>query len=237
MFIRFRNLNFKFSKVDLHVYGSAQPFSWTHAHLVKLLISGQRPVLRNPLLINAFRTIDRADFVPEDYQEQAYQDKNIPIGYEEVTNSPSTIATQLELLEPQYGGRYLHIGTGSGYLAAILGYVAGKAGQVYSLERVQWLWEKARLNVRKYPELQTMEILLRDGRSGLADQPKFEGIIVSAAADQVAPELVEQLVSGGKLIMPTTDNMLHILEKLDNGQTVEEVRPGFYFEPLKPGLA
>jgi protein-L-isoaspartate(D-aspartate) O-methyltransferase len=223
--------------MDLRIYGSAQPFVWTHAHLIRVLISGARPVLKDPLLINAFRLIDRAAFVPEEYQDMAYQDKNIPIGYNEVTNSPSIIATQLELLQPRFGGRYLHIGSGSGYLPALLGFVAGGNGKVYTLERIQWLWERARTNIRKYPQLKGMEILLRDGRLGLPDQPKFDGIIVSGSLSDTPMELVSQLTSGGRLVYPTADNMLRTVEKLDNEQLQEEIIPGFYFEPLKPGLA
>lgn len=223
--------------MDLRIYGSAQPFTWTHSHLLRILVSGQRPVLTDPLLINAFRTIDRADFVPDHYRDIAYQDKNIDIGYEEVTNSPSIIATQLELLQPQYGGRYLHVGTGSGYLAAILGLVAGESGQVYSVERVQWLWEVARKNIRKYPELNQMEILLRDGRTGLPDQRKFDGIVLSGYLTESPAVLVDQLSVGAKLVMPTADSHIKIIEKLDNNQTQEEELVGFYFNALKPGLA
>lgn len=223
--------------LDLNIYGSAKPFQWTHEHLNRVLSTGSDPVLKNPIIINAFRAIDRGDFTPEDKLDLAYQDKPIEIGYSEQMTSPSTIGKMLEILQPQYGGNYLHLGTGTGYLGSLLGFIAGKQGRVYSLERVLWLWEKARKNLKKYPQLSTTSFLFRDGQFGLEDKSPYDGIILSYTLDKVPEALVNQLNIGGKLLIPQPDYSLRVVQKLQGDDIAEDSYSGFIFTPIKPGIA
>ncbi len=225
---------------DLNIYGSPQPFRWTHDFLIRILGTGNLPLITDPLLLNAFRSIDRAHFVPEDQQESAYTDRNVPLEYDEVLTNPTTIARMLQQLRPIYGGNYLELGGGTGYVAAILGFVAGDKGKVYSLERVQWLWEHARASLRNYPQLKNTEVLLRDGRLGLADKGPYDGIVVSFVWDDFDQILLPQLKIGGKLLIPTSDHTLRMVEKLADEEYVEEIIPEFSaygFGKVKEGIA
>lgn len=226
--------------MDMTNHGSSSPFKWTHERLLNFLITGRNPILYDPLLINAFRVIDRKDFVPEKYQDLAYHDRSLPLEYEEIMTSPITLAKMLQILGPLPGKKYLNLGTGSGYLSALLGAVAGSTGKVYSLERVQWLWEQARQNVRKYPSINNLEILYRDGHDGLIDKLPYDGIIVSFIMPEIKDSLVMQLQNGGKLIYPDQGHKLHLIERVTEDDFLEEEIPDFsayHFGEGKLGVA
>lgn len=205
----------------------SKPFEWTHSYLLQVLSTGRDPVIIDPLLLNAFRAVDRADFVPEDVREFAHQDKLVDIGYEEVMTNPVLVAKQLQIFNPVLGGKYLHLGSGTGFVSAILGFVAGDQGKVYTLERVQWLWEQTRANLRKYPEIICVEALYRNGNQGLADKAHYDGIIFSYVPPDITNELKLQLKVGGKLVAPREDHSLLILDKVDEDEFAEEKIYGF----------
>jgi protein-L-isoaspartate(D-aspartate) O-methyltransferase len=226
--------------MDLSIYGSPQPFRWTHDFLIKILGTGNLPLIQDPLLLNAFRSVNRADFVPEEHIGEAYTDRNIPLEYDEVLTNPTTIARVLRQLQPTYGGNYLELGGGTGYVAALIGFIAGEKGKVYSLERVQWLWERARNNLRKYPHIKNTELLLRDGSLGLADKGPYDGILVSFVWDELEQSLLQQLKIGGKLLVPTSEHQLRQIERLAETEFVEEIIPEFSayaFGRIKTGIA
>ncbi|MEP7104180.1 MAG: protein-L-isoaspartate O-methyltransferase [Candidatus Dojkabacteria bacterium] len=224
--------------IKINPYGTANVFSWTKEYLLSVLISGKSAILTDPLLINAFRTVDRKDFVPEKTANMAYGDYEIDIGYSEKLNKPTIIAQMLSYLSPMFGGKYLDVGTGSGYTAAILGFCAGDAGKVYSIERVQWIWEMARLNLKKYPNLKNIELLYRDGSEGLIQKAPFNGIHIAFADDEIAERLKMQLsTEGGILVHPTTSNDLKIITRNDIESFEEKIVSGFIFDKLKVGVA
>lgn len=213
--------------LNLQHYGSPQPFTWTNTHLVKLLTGGSQPIVTDPFLINAFRKIDRGDFLPESHKELAYHDRLVKIGYGQVSTNPTLVAKKLQILTPKYGGKYLHLGTGTGYLAAILSYVAGEAGLVYSIERIQWLWDKARENVKKYSQKVQPQILYRDALGGLPQKAPYTGIIFSFIPDEYPKHLLDQLAVGGRIIFPTPNHELHVVDRLGNNEFDEHIIPGF----------
>jgi len=220
---------------------SSSIFKWTKEYLVELLSTGPdpaHPILTDELLINAMNKIDRKDFVPEDYKNKAYDDLEIPIGYNEKLSRPTLIAEMLATLKPKFGGKYLDLGTGTGYSAAILAFVAGNQGKVFSIERVQWIWEIARNNIKKYPDLRNIELLYRDGAKGLQGQAPFDGIHVAFSMDEVPEELKLQLnTNGGRLVCPLSDNNLKIIDRKGVDDFTEETVPGFFIEGVKLGMA
>jgi len=219
--------------------GTGMVFQWTKEYMVKVLTTGKNPIVTDPLLINALQKIDRQDFVPELLRKQAYADVELDIGYGEKLTKPTAIAQMLALLKPTYGGKYLDIGTGTGYAAIILGFVAGDQGHVYTIERVQWLWEMARDNSKKYQDVvKNVDYLYRDGIEGLLAKAPFDGIHITFALKEIPQNLLTQLKpNGGRLVVPTEDMNLKVIERKGLEEYEEEIVPGFLFDGYKEGIA
>lgn len=225
--------------VDIKQFGGANLFKWDKDYLFRVLTSGKTPPISDPKLAMAFRQIDRKDFVPEKLQDSAYMDVDLDIGFGERFTRPTVLAQMASLLVLRPGGNYLDIGTGSGFFACIMGFMAGPEGHVYSLERVQLIWERARSNYVKYKEmLKNIDFLYRDGMEGLPQKAPFNAIHVSFAMDSVPQHLKMQLSQeGGKMVLPTKDNDLRLITRVDRENYEEEIIPGFIFNPGKEGLA
>jgi protein-L-isoaspartate(D-aspartate) O-methyltransferase len=227
--------------MNLFDYGSSSPFSWTNRHLVGYLTDPKHGLLQDPQIINAFRQVDRADFMPEELRSESYHDRLLKVGYGQIATNPSLIAKKLQLLQPKFGGKYLHLGTGTGYLATLLGHIAGDEGAVYSLERLQMMWDLARENSKSYRQRDmNLEILYRNGRAGLPQKAPYNGIIVSYVPNEFPQDLVEQLDLGGKLIFPTVGHELQVIEKTGDDAFVQEIIPGinaYAYGNFKDGVA
>lgn len=224
--------------MKLNNFGTGIVFKWTKEYLIKVLTLGKKPIVKDPLIVNALNRIDRRDFLPDTLKPQAYNDTEIEIGYSEVLNKPTVIAQMIALLKPKFGGRYLDIGTGTGYSAMILAFIAGDEGHVYTIERVQWLWEQASIYARKYPDIKNIDFLYRDGIEGLPQKAPFDGIHIAFALQTIPENLKMQLkVNGGRLVCPTTDMNLRVIERTAIDQYVEEIVPGFIFDAGRKGLA
>lgn len=218
-------------------FGGGSPFMWTHERLLRTLTTGIDPVIHDPLVLNAFRQVDRLDFVPAGQEGEAYADKELPLNYHESMIRPSAAAKLLQILNPQIGGKYLHLGTGSGYFAALLGMMVGSNGKVYTLDRVQWLTNQARKIIRQNSKLNNIELVYRNGSDGLLDKHPFDGIILTYAEDEPPLSLLSQLKINGKLIVPLTGTAVKIIEKTGHDTVVEEVQHDFIFDKGKVGLA
>lgn len=214
-------------------------FKWTKEYLVELLSTGKNPMITDPLLINAFTQVDRKDFVPQNLKDKAYNDLELDIGFGEKLSRPTVIAQMITLLKPKLGGKYLDLGSGMGYSAAIIAFVAGENGKVFSIERVQWIWENARENIKKYPKLiSNIQFIYKDGIDGLVNQAPFDGIHISFALESVPESLLMQLKSdGGRLIYPTSDNNLKVIQRNGIEDYEEEIIQGFTFNTYKEGMA
>jgi protein-L-isoaspartate(D-aspartate) O-methyltransferase len=142
--------------------------------------------------------VPRHEFVPERYQAQAYSDHPLPIGYGQTISQPYIVALMTELLELEATDRVLEVGTGCGYQAAILAEIVS---EVYTVEIVEPLAAEARERLERlgYSNVHT---LLGDGYHGWPEHAPYDGIIVTAAPDQVPDPLIEQLKDGAKLVIP-----------------------------------
>lgn len=152
----------------------------------------------NDRVLQAMQTVLRHKFVPENERHLAYEDFPLPIGYEQTISQPYIVAYMTEALEIQPDDRILEIGTGSGYQAAVLSVLAK---EVYSIEIVRPLCEEAelRLNNLGYKNVQ---IRCGDGYAGWPEKAPFDGIIITAAPENIPQPLLDQLASGGRLILP-----------------------------------
>jgi protein-L-isoaspartate(D-aspartate) O-methyltransferase len=211
--------------LNLPAFGSSQPVTLKHHDLIRILSSGANPIIEDPILINAFRQVDRGHFIPGEFKHLAYQDRLLKVAYNEVLTNPTVVAKMVSELSPRPGGKYLHLGSGTGYTANLLAYLAGRSGGVYSIERIHWFWHHAREYSKIYKDQVNLELLYRDGWNGLASQGPFDGIVFSFIPAKQPDQLLEQLAVGGKMIYPTAQHYLRVLEKINAVEVIESQVP------------
>ncbi len=154
--------------------------------------------IRDGRVLSAMRAVPRHEFIPEGYRQDAYKDGPQPIGEGQTISQPYIVASMTEHLELTEDSKVLEIGTGCGYQTAVLAEITK---QVYSIEVVPGLLDKARriLSALGYNWIETR---LGDGASGWPEAAPFDGIIVTAAAPQIPPALIEQLAVDGRMVIP-----------------------------------
>lgn len=198
-----------------------------------------RTGVQDPLVLEAMGRIERHRFVESALVGQAYEDTSLPIGWGQTISKPNVVARMIELLRGGASGRLgrvLEIGTGCGYQAAVLSQVAT---EVYSIERLKGLHERARDNLR-HLRLPNVHLLFGDGMQGYAAGAPYAGIISAAGGEQLPATWLEQLATGARLVAPTVTaagkQALVVVEKTPAGlrQTVFEA---VHFVPLKSGVA
>ncbi|MFA6536003.1 MAG: protein-L-isoaspartate O-methyltransferase [Candidatus Paceibacterota bacterium] len=188
-------------------------------------------VFQNEAIEKAFRAIDRADFVPADYQIEAYEDYALPLGFGQTMSQPSTVAFMLELLEPKNGDWVLDVGSGSGFSTALLSHVVGKSGKVIGVEIVPELVKFGQTNLAKYKLPQAKIISGKDLEIGFPEEAPYNRILVSAEAELISEELLNQLKIGGIMVMPVNHELVQIRKTSETEIETEEF-PGFSFVPL-----
>ena len=186
--------------------------------------------IRDPRVLDAMARVPRHEFTPEPYRSQAYEDHPLPIAEEQTISQPYIVAIMLEALVLQPSDKVLEIGTGSGYVTALL---AELAAHVVSIERHASLGAEARqlLSSMGY---QNVRIITGDGSAGFAECAPYDKIIVSAAAPQLPQALVNQLAEGGRMIVPVgreDAQQLQLIEMRD-GQPHTIFREMCRFVPL-----
>jgi protein-L-isoaspartate(D-aspartate) O-methyltransferase len=154
--------------------------------------------IRDRRLLEAFRAVPRAEFVPHQSRERADEDVPLPIPHGQVTTQPSLIARMVEALALRGGERVLEIGTGYGFQTALL---AALAGEVWSVERWEDVADCARTNLTARG-IDNAHVVVGDGTLGLPEQSPFDAIVVAAAFPEVPPPLAEQLADAGRLVQP-----------------------------------
>ncbi|WP_093161526.1 protein-L-isoaspartate(D-aspartate) O-methyltransferase [Variovorax sp. YR216] len=196
-------------------------------------------------VLRAMGTVERHMFVDSALVNQAYEDTSLPIGLGQTISKPNVVARMIELLlgAPSLAnkpadrlGRVLEIGTGCGYQAAVLSHVAT---EVYSIERLRGLHERARANLRPF-RLATVHLLLGDGMVGYAKGAPYAGIIAAAGGEAVPEAWIAQLAVGGRIVAPTQSSTggqaLVVIDKTARG-TERRVLEAVHFVPLKSGIA
>lgn len=152
----------------------------------------------NPRVLDAFRTVDRADFVPQDLQEKAYEDRPLPIGSGQTISQPYIVAYMAQALNLRPDEVVLEIGTGCGYNAAILSRLCR---EVYSVEIYPELSLMAHENLQN-AAIDNVHLMVGDGYAGWPEKAPFDAIMLTAAPESVPEELLTQLKTGGRLLAP-----------------------------------
>lgn len=154
--------------------------------------------VKDPKVLRAMRRVPRHRFIPLEYQDQAYQNSPLPIGYKQTISQPVIVAHMTELLDIKSSDRILEIGTGSGYQAAVLGELCE---HVFTMEIVTPLGIQAK-DLLKELGYNQVRVRIGNGYEGWPEEAPFDKIIVTCAPDQIPEPLLDQLAPGGRMVIP-----------------------------------
>lgn len=195
--------------------------------------------IQDPWVLQAMGRVERHRFVESALANQAYEDTSLPIGLGQTISKPNVVARMIELLRQGAQGqlgRVLEIGTGCGYQAAVLSHVAT---EVYSLERLRGLHEKAKSNLLPF-RLPNVHLILGDGMLGFPKGAPYAGIISAAGGEHIPETWMSQLAVGGRLVAPTVTAAGHqalvVIHKTSQGFE-RQILEAVHFVPLKSGIA
>jgi len=205
----------------------------TRARMVERL---REQGIRDERVLAAMAAVPRHLFVEEALATRAYEDTALPIGFGQTISQPYVVARMTEaLIEKQPPGKVLEIGTGCGYQAAVL---ARLFPEVYSIERIKGLLERARANLLGL-RLANLRLAHGDGYAGLEGAAPFQSIIVAAAAKSMPQELLRQLAPGGRMVLPLGSGgaqRLLLVERSGRG-FIESELDAVRFVPMEAGKA
>ena len=194
--------------------------------------------IKDPRVLEAFRTVPRHRYLPPQSQRLAYEDESIPIGLGQTITPPYDVAFMTEVLQPKATDVVYEVGTGSGYQASILSRLVK---DVYSVEIHKPLGERAARVIKDvgYTNIHTR---VGDGYAGWPEAAPFDAIIVTCAPQAVPPPLVEQLKEGGRMVIPVGgrfDQAVFLMIKKDGKLVRKKLRPTLFVpmtgEALKKG--
>lgn len=208
-------------------------------------------------ILDAFAKVPRENFVPKNLKERAYDDNALPIGYGQTISQPYTIAMMLELLQLQSSQKVLEIGSGSGYVLALLSELVGKQGKVFGIEIVKELAEISKENLKNYSNVKVYNMngaqglqeedatsirgIKRSRRSALrgkstketAGSLVFDRILISAALEEIPKPILSQLKNNGIIVAPIgifgIQQSLVAIKKTKNKTKIIKEIPGFVF--------
>jgi protein-L-isoaspartate(D-aspartate) O-methyltransferase len=189
--------------------------------------------ITDPRVLEAIRNLPRHIFVDEALSSRAYEDTALPIGFGQTISQPYVVARMTEAILEVAPRKVLEIGSGCGYQSALL---ASLVPEVYSIERIGGLYEKARRNLQSL-KLHNVRLRHGDGYQGWPAQAPFEAILVAAAPSQIPEALLQQLAEGGRLIIPVGGNgqqrLLSIIRQ--GNEFTQEVLEMVSFVPMLSG--
>ena len=186
--------------------------------------------------LQAMERVPRHEFVPEEYRDQAYTDRPLPIDHGQTISQPYIVAYMTEMLEPHPGMKVLEVGTGSGYQAAVL---AAIGCDVYTVEIFEGLASSAGDRLRRLG-FDNVTNRHADGHFGWPGAAPFDAIIVTAAAGHIPPRLIQQLKPGGRMMIPVgsvygVQNLIFVQKDAEGSVTTRNVLP-VRFVPMLSGL-
>ncbi len=202
--------------------------------LRKLMIKNQLQSrgIRDDAVLEVMRSVERHNFVPENYRDRAYSDGPLPIGHGQTISQPYIVAFMTEQLQVSSQHKILEIGTGSGYQAAILGELAK---HVFTIEIIPELAEDAK-NILGHLSYKNITVRAGDGYKGWPEEAPFERIMVTAAPTEIPQTLIDQLAPGGRMILPVGAQFLvqylWVIEKDDQGTVTKEKILPVRFVPM-----
>jgi len=183
-------------------------------------------------ILDAFSKVKRENFIPEHLESRAYEDRALPIGKAQTISQPYTIATMLNLLDLKKCQKVLEIGSGCGYVLALMSKIIGNKGKVYGVEIVKELAEKSKTNIKGYKNI---KVYNRDGRKGLEEAAPFDRIIISAACGEIPKKILSQLKDKGIVVAPVGPQhwqSLVAIQREKDDFKIKEKLPGFVFVPF-----
>jgi len=181
-------------------------------------------------IVRAFLSVPRERFVERAYRAEAYADHPLPIGEGQTISQPYVVALMLQELDVRPTHRVLDVGAGSGYQSALLGHLAA---EVHAVERIESLASRAQ-NVLRNLGITNVTIHVGDGTAGLPGEAPFDRIVCGAGAPDVPPAWVDQLVDGGRIVLPVGPRDVQTLLRVEkHGQALRRVElGGVRFVPL-----
>jgi protein-L-isoaspartate(D-aspartate) O-methyltransferase len=186
--------------------------------------------LKTPSIINAFRKVKRADFLPKEMGNLVELDEALPIGHNQTISQPLTVAFMLELLQPEPGDKILDIGSGSGWTSALLAEIVGKEGKVIALEIIPKLKEFSENNAAKYQG--NIDFICANGFKGYSKEAPYDKILASASLQEELPKFwKEQLKIQGIIVTPIK-NSIWMFKKINDQEFEKTEYPGFAFVPF-----
>lgn len=186
-------------------------------------------------IIEAFSKVKREDFIPKNVQPMAYEDTALPVGHGQTISQPYTIAVMLSLLElkKDKAQKVLEIGSGCGYVLALLSEIVGKNGKVYGMELLKELAEKSKANLADYGNI---IVYNKNGSEGLPEKAPFDSIIISAALSHIPEKIMGQLKNKGTIVAPKgsrfEQELVAIQRKSESEFEIKNRVPGFIFVPF-----
>lgn len=209
--------------------------TYRHKGLRKKLVDSIRDKgITDENVLTAMMNIPRHFFLDTAMQDIAYEDRAFPIAEGQTISQPYTVAYQTQLLQVKQYNKIMEIGTGSVYQACVL---ADMGAQVFTIERQKKLYERNKNFIfrSKYPNI---KFFYGDGFEGLPTYAPFDKIIITAAAPEIPPKLLEQLKPGGKMVLPLDAGMYQRMlrvTKNEDGSYEEEAFEDFSFVPMLKG--
>jgi protein-L-isoaspartate(D-aspartate) O-methyltransferase len=214
------------------LHGIGMTSQRTRARMIERL---REQGIRDEAVLGAMFEVPRHLFVDEALASRAYDDVSLPINFNQTISRPYIVARMIEILRAAGPlNRVLEIGTGCGYQAAVLAQVAK---EVYTVERVQPLYERAKRQLRDL-KLRNVSVRYADGSAGLPELAPFDGIIMACAAPALSATLREQLAVGGRMALPVgmQEQQLYLVERAAGGFRETKLEP-VKFVPLLMGKA
>lgn len=187
-----------------------------------------------PLTKEAFKEIDRRDFVEDDYKIEAYQDYPLPIGFNQTQSQPTVVALMLSLLDVKKGDRILDVGSGSGWTTVLLGFLTGEKGEVVAIDIVKEFVELTRNRAHHYSSKAPNIAVFHSSEEKSIYSDKFDKVLVNASfknTESIPKIIKENLKENGLMVSPVGNSLVVFYKK--NNEVKEKIRlpDSFSFVP------